>query len=243
MKIIKKIGMGMFGTVFLVEDKQKQYAMKIQKILDIDMTENSISPIYREIEFNENIGSIYPEQFIQLYKYEYEENCKHIQEYTKQLKGIEKIILETSGIFKQNFINLKKSTNCVKFYYELMDGNLEEILSTLSHKQILSMFIQVIYFISILKKYGYLHNDTHLGNILYKKVSNRKEIMINNHSIPTYGYIYKCADYGLLLNKKYKMKPTEKKQYKNGSDLLMFMYMLVINFQQIWKIRNKKKLI
>ena len=90
------------------------------------MTENSISPIYREIEFNENIGSIYPEQFIQLYKYEYEENCKHIQEYTKQLKGIEKIILETSGIFKQNFINLKKSTNCVKFYYELITELIKE---------------------------------------------------------------------------------------------------------------------
>ena len=238
MKIIKKLGIGIFGTVYLVEDNKQKYAMKIQKILDIDMTKNSLSPIYRELEFNENIGEIYPQQFVKLYNYEFEENCKHVQKYPPEVDEIEKNILEQNGIVKQKFIQLQKSTNCVKFFYELMDGTLEQIFHNLSRKQFVSMLIQIIYIISILEKNDYKHNNFQFKNILYKKVPNNTQIKINRTSVSTYGYIYKLAGYGLLTNTKYKMTTIEKKNYKNSSDLLMFMYMLPKQFPQIWKNKD-----
>jgi len=52
-KIIKEIGIGMMGTVYLVKDKSNnKYAMKIEKILKKHSNESLEYDIWREIEFS-----------------------------------------------------------------------------------------------------------------------------------------------------------------------------------------------
>jgi hypothetical protein len=50
-KIIKKIGAGLFGTNYLVKLKNKNYSLKIQKILETNTKKSYNSSIYSELEF------------------------------------------------------------------------------------------------------------------------------------------------------------------------------------------------
>lgn len=65
-KIIKTLGKGKHGIVYLVEDiKTKiKYAMKIeQDALDL--------PLHLEKQFADYMSSKYPEQFMKIFKYKY----------------------------------------------------------------------------------------------------------------------------------------------------------------------------
>ena len=46
-KIIKKIGYGMFGTTYLANNNGKQYAVKIQHILEKDKKKDYKNEIWR----------------------------------------------------------------------------------------------------------------------------------------------------------------------------------------------------
>ena len=50
-KIIKELGYGMIGTVYLIETQEKNYALKIENVLETDLIESSQSRIWREINF------------------------------------------------------------------------------------------------------------------------------------------------------------------------------------------------
>src|SRR5579885_1251588 len=75
-KIIREIGRGLYGIVYLVEYENKQYALKRQKILESHLEKNYKSKVWREIEFV-NFVSQYPNHFIKLYKYQFVENKEH----------------------------------------------------------------------------------------------------------------------------------------------------------------------
>jgi hypothetical protein len=49
-KMIKKIGTGMYGTAYLVEYKKQNFALKVQKILEEETTKNYNYEIWREID-------------------------------------------------------------------------------------------------------------------------------------------------------------------------------------------------
>ena len=62
-KIIKEIGIGMMGTVYLIEDQQNnKYAMKIEKNLEEQINKSLKYDLWREIEFQKTMNKKYPNQ-------------------------------------------------------------------------------------------------------------------------------------------------------------------------------------
>ncbi len=207
MEIIKELGNGMFGTVYKVKKDNKYYAMKIEHILKDDVDKNLKSPQWREIHFITKMNSIYPDQFIKLYEYEFIEDCDHVQKYSVDIKEFPK--------YHQNKIkNLAKSKVCIRKIYELVDGSVRDIIDSLDIKQRYSMLAQLAGIINILEKNKYIHGDFHFGNIGYIK-TDKKYIRILNHIIPTFGYIFKAIDYGSVMHPNYKLSKSNKKYYKS----------------------------
>ena len=193
-KIIKKIETGGFGTVYLVKKDKKEYALKIEKILESEVKKDLSSPIWREIDFATNFANLYPDQFMQLYEHDIINDCNHHQEYTGNKK--EK---------KEYMENRIKSKYCSRKIYSLIDIELRELMPKLKNQnEIYSIIIQISYAIYLMNKYGYVHTDLHTGNIgiIY---TNKKYLKIFDQDIPTYGYQVSIIDYGLVLHHKFKL--------------------------------------
>ena len=82
-KIEKLLGYGVYGTSYIVTNKNKKYALKIEKISEKNLNYNLSTNDWRDIEFSQNFANNYPDQFIYLYKYDLLKNCSHIQKYPK----------------------------------------------------------------------------------------------------------------------------------------------------------------
>jgi serine/threonine protein kinase len=69
-KIIKPLGSGKYGIVYLVEDTitKKKYAIKIENVINNE----PILPLKIEKEFADYMSTKYPLQFMKIFKYEYE---------------------------------------------------------------------------------------------------------------------------------------------------------------------------
>ncbi len=192
-KIIKELGYGMIGTVYLIETREKNYALKIENILETDQIESSKSRIWREINFCLKFANLYPNHFTKLIDYEFIKECKHKQKYTFDLRDFDKD--------KQDYlIQLKKSNICIYKIYELIDTTLDKMIDYLSVNQIYSMIIQLTYISYLLHTNNYVHGDFQTSNIGMIRTQD-KFIKILNYDIPTFGYIYKLIDYGVVLHK------------------------------------------
>ena len=227
-EIISELGHGMFGTVYKIKYKDKFYAMKIEHILDSDITKNLKSSIWREIDFCEKFGKKHSDQFIQLYKYDFIENCEHNQKYSVDLKNFEK--------YHRDKINkLAKSKFCIRKIYDLVDGNIKNIISELSEQQIYSFIIQISIIVNLLEKSKYIHGDFHSGNIGYIK-TNKKFIKFGKYKIPTFGYIYKAIDLGSIMHPKYKLSRRDKIWYKDlfNCELISPLITSLINLDTYW---------
>ena len=205
--IINELGHGMFGTVYKIKYKDKYYAMKIEHILDKDKQKNIQSSVWREIDFCEKFGRKYKDQFMQLYYYDFIDDCEHVQKYSNNLKNFDKY-------HKNKIIALSKSSTCIRKIYDLCDGTVKDIIHTLSNQQIYSFIIQIAIIVNILQKSKYIHGDFHSGNIGYIK-TDKKYIKYKNLNIPTFGYIFKAIDLGSVLHPKYKLNKRDKKWYKD----------------------------
>jgi hypothetical protein len=212
LKIIKKLGYGFKGTVYLVKYKNKQYAYKIEKIL-----KENIKFIKTEIDFSLKFANKYNNQFIKLYKYDIIKNCKHIQKIDTSLK-----------LLPFNVVNkiqkLRKSNYCFIRLYSLVDTTLDKIENKLSPKQIYSMLIQLSYINYLLDKNKYLYGDMNLNNIGVVKTT-KKNIKILNKDVPTFGYIFKLIDFGTV--NKYKGK----KEYFELNQVINF---YLINYKKLY---------
>jgi hypothetical protein len=191
-KIINELGFGMRGTVYLVskkDNRNKKYAMKIEHILESDI-KNPNSSVWKEINFSKNFGNKYPDQFITLLDYDIINNCKHIQKYP--------LNLNIFNLKKQNeFKELSLSPYCMRKIYTLIDGVLKDIIKTLSHKQIYSMIIQVVNILELIHLNKYTYWDLNDTNIAYVKTK-QEFIKIKGYKVPTFGYLFKIIDYGLV---------------------------------------------
>ncbi len=186
--IIKELGYGMFGTVYMVRYKTKYYALKIEKIIKENTIRDIKYPEWREIEFSEKFGNQYPNQFIKLFAYDIITDCEHVQKYPHDESNLppnkqQKIKEKISSIY------------CIRKIYSLVDTTCKKIINNLDLKQSYSMIIQTGYIIDLLNKNGYSHNDLHSENIGVK-YTNKKYINIYGKDILTFGYIYKAIDYG-----------------------------------------------
>lgn len=75
----------------------------------------------------------------------------------------------------------------------------------LKTEQVYSIILQIIKIHIILYKGGYSHGDLHTGNIMINK-TDKKYFLLNNKKIPYFGYQISAIDYGLAMNKRYKLK-------------------------------------
>jgi len=66
--IIKTLGKGMHGTVYLVKNSEGiEFAMKVEQIFEKDLEQNFKSPVWREIDFANIMSSKYPQQFMKIF--------------------------------------------------------------------------------------------------------------------------------------------------------------------------------
>jgi hypothetical protein len=226
--IIDELGNGMFGTVYKIKYKNNYFAMKIEHILNEDIIKNIKSQQWREIDFINKFGKKYKDQFIRLYSYDFVDSCKHIQKYPVNLKNFDKKN-------RDKIIKLSKSKTCIRKIYELVDGNVKDLLPKLNQQQIYSFILQVSIIVDILQKAKYIHGDFHSGNIGYIK-TDKQFIKYKNLKIPTYGYIFKAIDYGYVMHPKYKLGKDDKKWYKDlyKRELITPLLTSLIDFTEYW---------
>ena len=216
-KIIKELGAGNHGTVYLVKNKKtkQKYAMKIQKIAKEDLEESLKSPIWREIDFAETLSSNYPQQFMKIYEYK-NKKCNYVHYlsergwYNLTYKNLEKY-----------YRNLYDSPYCSIKITSIVDDTLHHIIYKIDDKKIvLDLFIQIVNIIYLINKEGYYHRDLHSSNIgvIFTK---DKYITILNKQVLTHGYILSAIDYGMVLHKKYILDETEKNELKHNNDLYL----------------------
>ncbi len=231
-KIIKELGHGIFGTVYLVRKNKKYYVLKIEKIPEKELKQNYKSSIWREIEFAKNFANKHQDNFIKLIEYDIIDNCEHKQKYSIPLE-----VFGKSG--KELLLNKNKSTYCIRKIYTLIDTTVYDIIEELNKKQLYSIFIQICYAIYLMNKYGYVHGDLHTGNIGLVKTN--KKIKVFDKLIPSYGYQVKIIDYGSVLNKKYKLTKnvfgSEKKNFdlRFKYEILWSLSELIVNLTQVWE--------
>jgi serine/threonine protein kinase len=190
-KVIKKLGAGMLGTVYLINYENKIYAMKVQKIFEEEKTKNIKYPIWRELLFYKDVNKMPTESqkfFCKLYGYKIIENCNHTQIRPKilpyQMNFLEKI--NKSNICIILIIDYKGSTTL----YDFLQKNIPK-------KQIYSILLQVCKIILILSSIKYLHIDLHPGNIMIHATKDETfEIMKNQ--IPHFGLQLAAIDYGSM---------------------------------------------
>ena len=189
-KIIKKLGSGIIGTVYLADYQGKRYALKIEHILEEDIKDKS-SHVWNEIRFAKDIANKNPMQFMTLYDYDIIDKCELKQEYAIDI-GI--LPEPTQKYLKQ----LAESEFCVRKIYSLVDTTLSKI-EFKNLEEIYSMILQMMYIVHLMEKKGYIHGDLHPGNV---GVLNTDEEFVNvlGYSVPTFGRIYQAIDFGGVLN-------------------------------------------
>ena len=81
-KVIKKLGIGAYGTTYLCNYKRKQYALKVQHILETDKIKDYKNELWREIDLYEYINTLPKKDqrfFTKLYGYVIYNGCTHKQ--------------------------------------------------------------------------------------------------------------------------------------------------------------------
>ena len=213
MKVIKKLGTGMFGSVYKVIYNNKKYALKIQHILPKDKVKNFNNSLWREFDVYNYINTLNKDDqlfFTRLYSYKIYNKCTHIQ------KRPYKINLDDSkNEFSKQLKKLDKSDWCVKYLLDYKGSDtLETFLqkNNLAQKQVYSLCLQICKIIYILYRGGYSHNDLHPGNIIISK-TNKKSFYFMDKKISYEGYQLTSIDYGEVLGKKFGIKYDGYKKY------------------------------
>ena len=226
LKIIKNLGSGNYGNVYLVNDTNKnKYALKIEYIEEDELEKSLKSKVWREIYFCENFSNKYTDFFMKLYSYDVLDDCKEI-------KTPKQLLYESND-------NIKKDKYCSRKLFSLVDTTLNKInLIKFSKNEIYSMIIQLLHIIYLMQNNNYTHNDFNSKNIgiIYTK---KKSIKIFDYDIETFGKIYVLIDYGKVLSDKFILTPKEKIKYEEKinkeSDEIFLGYIL-----DIFNFKNKK---
>jgi serine/threonine protein kinase len=234
--IIQEFGYGMFATVYKIQTpNKKKYALKIQHIKKSDIKPNPKSSIWEEINFSINFANKYPTQFVKLYEYDFINGCKYKQKYSFDIS-------QFPPSLQKKFAQLSSSSYCVRIVYDLIDGNLYELEGKLTVKQIYSMIIQLTYTIQLLHSANYVHGDIHNRNIGWIKTGKTTKIKLGKLNIPTYGYIFKLIDYGMVSNGLNKMTKKEKVEFVNNfeNELVLLVHFMVDS--AIYDYNNENKI-
>jgi hypothetical protein len=232
LRVIKFIGKGVNGYVYLVK-YNKYYAMKIQKILEKDLIDNS-SQIYREIEFAKTMYTLYPRHFMKLYKHKINKKCM-IEPYSRPPD----LILDKIGndhekyiylqYMKQKSKKLNNSSICCVNLWSTVDITMSQWIKKYKseYTKIYDLFVQYLYIVYLIQINNYSHNDLHLDNLGMNKTS-KKSIKILGNRINTHGYYIVAIDYDRIVSNKYSLNDNDMRILKNESDLIDFFNSLII---------------
>ena len=108
-KKLKVLGVGMFGTTYLIEKDGIKYALKTQHILASQKKKDFKYELWRELDLYNYISKLNKNDkkfFTQLYDYKIYNNCNH-----KQKRPFK--IFDTNKPFYKILSKLDKSTWCV----------------------------------------------------------------------------------------------------------------------------------
>ncbi len=209
-KIVKELGSGVMGTVYLIESSGKKYVYKIEKM------ENP-EAYNRQIIFDREVAQKNPKYFLTLKSYGIINFCPHKQPIPKWV----------TGSFRENLIKKNKSESCYYLVYgPVLKSTLAQLGSSIYEKKTMykKMIQDVITAINITKKAGFTHNDIHSGNIM----SDDR----NNFYIIDYGRI-SHKSFKLSVVEK------EIKKYElNDADMILW-NVLVFNGPIEYMIKNK----
>jgi serine/threonine protein kinase len=243
-KISKELGAGVIGTTYLAKYKNKQYALKIQHILEKDKIKDFNNEMWRELDLYEYINNMDKEEqlfFTRLHGYKIYNNCKHIQK-RPLIKGpIE---------FMEQLKKLDESEWCVKYLLDYKgDITFHKFLSTKKQtvEQIYSLMLQICKIIYTLYKGGYSHNDLHQENIMINKTT-KKYFTFMDKKIPYNGYQLSAIDFGEVLHKKFDIKYTgSESNFITDRERFMFKeifsrtYTVINNFSKNYETYKQKK--
>lgn len=223
-KIIKKLGSGMSGTVFFVESNGNNYALKMEKISDDKIEYNLKFHEWREIEFSLNFANNHPNHFLTLYEYDIIPNCMY--EYTEDYRDHFNFLPDK---VKTRLAAKEKGTHCIRKLYSLIDSNLKHAIKSFTKQQIYSTISQICCICYLLKNAGYSHNDFHNDNIGVLNTTD-KFITLLNKKVKSFGIHIFAIDYGNVLHSKYNLNDDEKNIHENGlnNDILRFFTKLII---------------
>lgn len=182
-KVIRELGYGVTGTVFLVTNKKKQkYVLKIKKIRKEDI---NISHTKNLIYFASNLAIKYPNNLSYMIDSGIINECTHSQKKPEFILNKEMM---------NDWNKTQESTYCFIEVYNYIKGN------TIDHfmgnqNQNISLFMQMIYISYLIHKLGYVHMDMHFGNLMGYNTK-EKYINILGYKVPTYGIMVSAIDYG-----------------------------------------------
>ena len=171
LKKLKVLGSGFYGTTYLVVINKKKYALKIQHVLPVYKIKNYKYEIWREIDlFNyvENLKDKDRKFFLRLHKYEFHDNCKHIQKRPYKLGHNYKLA--------KSIKKLDNSKVCCFFLTDYLGKwSLQDFIAkkSFSFDLTFSFILQLLNIINILSKGGYYHGDLHPANIMVIKTNEK----------------------------------------------------------------------
>lgn len=236
-KLNKKIGEGLLGSVYLANAKnnnKKEYAIKIEPILASEIKQNYRYSFWREVEFA-NTMSKYPLHFMKLYDYKITKDDDY------KIKLDKKKILHSSISEKNYYKRLLNSEYRVVKLYSFVDTTLNKVLKSwkvFDKVLFYDLFIQIVYAIYLMDKEGYVHRDLHFKNIGIN-FTQKKTLNIFGKKIPTHGMCVVILDYGEVLHKKYILSGSEKQIIAYENDLFVVLN-FVYDFEDFIKYYQKE---
>ena len=186
-KLYKQIGTkSVFGIVYKAKNINKLYksipkfVVKIQLQTKEFKNELSIFKIFSSYAFKNNI--------IHIPLYYYDCLCNNI---IKE-PAYPKLLAEAKKLYKFYSIIL----------YERADGDLKSFITSRNYNENIwkNIYEQIYMSIFIIHNLGYLHNDAHSGNFIYRKIKKggcfHYKINGEDYYIENLGYIWMIWDYG-----------------------------------------------
>ena len=207
--IIRELGSGANGTVYLVNVDGEKLVYKIEKLDVYDDKKPLTSEYLRQVNFDK-VAQKHPDKLMVLKGHGIIKNCsyKHPWDITK-IKNDDR---------RRRFVRKNKQTDCYYLLYSpYLDGTYmdikDKILGNISNYK--NFVKQMLNIILIMSKEGYYQNDFNFSNIMYKNKGK--------------SFQWYLIDYGQIWHKTFPISQLDKDLRKRDGDTRNNDFMCFIN--------------